>query len=559
MALQELLHELDRQLDGTVRTDITTLDRYSSDASPFRVSPSAVIYPAHHRDLQTLVRFVNRYKALYPDLSLTMRGAGTCRSGGPLNDSFIVDMSQFTSTMKLKGTVLTVEPGVSMQAITDYLAASQRMLGAAPTHHAHCTIGGMIANNSGGAWSYRYGNIVKNVQAMTVILADGSQHSFGPLTKQALKQTIDGGGFIADVYRELRQLLHHYGETIDHLRPRTTKNATGYNLWDIYDETTKTYNFAKLLCGSQGTLGIITSITLQTDALPQHTGNLWLAIEQPKKLTAALSLIQQSKPLGFEGFDDVSLRLGIKYFPRLTSQFGLAALLKKESNQIKKTLLPYRHPFNLLANVCLEGSSPPELANKLNQLQTALQRIGIASCRADEEPTNHFWQQRRGTMQLLQQKMKDTDSLPLLDDMVIEPRFIGQFLPRMQRLLRRYKIPAITAGHIGDGNFHLIPLVELPPEQLADSYEALLRELVTLVADYGGTLAGEHNDGLLRSPWLRASYGELAFELFRDTKQIFDPMNIFNPHKKTDASLADSQRYLAAARGTDQLIIVKNS
>ena len=135
-----------------------------------------------------------------------------------------------------------------------------------------------------------------------------------------------------------------------------------------------------------------------------------------------------------------------------------------------------------------------------------------------------------------------------MDDMAVDPRHVPEFLPRVRKIIRKYKLPATIQGHFGDGNFHIIPLLEITNPRDQAKLEPAMRELIPIVLSYGGTMAGEHNDGLIRGPWLRAQFGDHVYELFKQVKELFDPLYIFNPHKKTDASWEYSMDHIRSNR-----------
>jgi len=143
---------------------------------------------------------------------------------------------------------------------------------------------------------------------------------------------------------------------------------------------------------------------------------------------------------------------------------------------------------------------------------------------------------RRYSFQILRSKVKDKHTAPYIDDFVVPPEHLAKFLPQLRKIIRKYKLFATISGHMGDGNFHVIPLMEIEKDSERKKIAPSQREVNNLVLKYGGSLSGEHNDGLVRGPWLEAQFGKSVLGLFKEVKHIFDPENIFNPHKKTDAT-----------------------
>jgi FAD/FMN-containing dehydrogenase len=151
---------------------------------------------------------------------------------------------------------------------------------------------------------------------------------------------------------------------------------------------------------------------------------------------------------------------------------------------------------------------------------------------------------RRESFNLLRKKVKDKHTAPFIDDMVVPPPHLVEFLPQLQAIIKKYKLMATIAGHMGDGNFHVIPLMKIEEQSERDKLAPAMKEVDELILKYGGSLSGEHNDGMIRGPWLTQMYGPQMVDLFKQTKQIFDPQNIFNPHKKTDADWEYSMSHI---------------
>ena len=154
----------------------------------------------------------------------------------------------------------------------------------------------------------------------------------------------------------------------------------------------------------------------------------------------------------------------------------------------------------------------------------------------DEASSRKFWLMRRESFNLLRSKVKDKHTAPFIDDFVVPPARLSEFLPQLQAIIKKYKLLATIAGHLGDGNFHVIPLMKIEDPNERAKLEPAMKEVNTLVLKYGGSLSGEHNDGMIRGPWLEQMYSPSVLGYMRDIKELYDPLNIFNPHKKTNAT-----------------------
>lgn len=538
--MQTLLVELQKIFKGEIHSDKKNKDIYSHDASIYELVPEAVLFPRDSSDIKKLVRFVRDHKHTHPALSITPRSAGTDMSGGAIGNSLVIDMTKhFTKIHSATSTSLHTQPGVFMRDIDPILSAHNAMLGCVPASRAINTIGGMVGNNSAGEQSLRYGNTDKSVRELTVVLADGNEYTFKPITKKELAVKIEQNDFEGNLYKQVYNLIEANYDLTKNARPRTSKNSMGYNLWSVWDRETGIFDLTQLFTGSQGTLGIITDIKIKAVPKAKHSGLLLAYLTNLTHLGEIIPLVTSHKPATFEGFDDITFSLGIKYFQMFRKQLGTKEWLKQQTMLLSSVLKFKGHLPNIVLMIEFEGDTYQEVNDKIIAMQQALHDHHI-SIRTDiegnEELSKPFWEIRRASLTLLRQRVKDKYASCFMDDLAVQPQYVAEFFPKIRKIIRKYKLPATIAGHFGDGNFHIIPLMDItdPAEQI--KLEPAMRELVPIVLQYGGTLAGEHNDGMVRGPWLPAMFGDEMYDLFRDTKEIFDPHYMFNPHKKTDAN-----------------------
>ena len=192
-----------------------------------------------------------------------------------------------------------------------------------------------------------------------------------------------------------------------------------------------------------------------------------------------------------------------------------------------------------------DGQTKGEVLDKISILHDDLKSFKLKmDIEADEASSAPFWKIRRAALSLLKNQVHGRYASPFIDDMAVAPRYLPEFIPQLRKVIRKYKLPATIQGHFGDGNFHVIPLMDIAGSKDRAKLEPVMRELIPIVLKYGGTMAGEHNDGMVRGPWLPAMFGQDVYEVFKATKEIFDPQYIFNPHKKTDASWEYSMSHL---------------
>jgi FAD/FMN-containing dehydrogenase len=536
--MDELLSQLRAIFKGDISTDSVKRAEYSHDASIYELTPEAVLSPKNSKDIEQLVRFINKHKKLHPSLSVTPRSAGTDMSGGAIGNSLLLDMTKYFSNIEgVSGNLLKTQPGVYMRDIDPLLASDQLMLGCVPASRAICTIGGMVANNSGGEQSLRYGNTDRWVRELKVVLADGNEYTIKPLTKKQLDQKLKQKTFESHIYRQVYEMIEAHYDLIKNARPHVNKNSMGYNLWNVWDRGTGIFDMTYLFSGSQGTLGVITDVTIEAVPKAAHTGLLLAYLPSLKQLGHIIPHVMKHEPSAFEGFDDITFNLGVKYFSTFKKQLGTREWLRQQVSLLGSVAKFRGHLPNVLLMIEFEGKTKAEVYRKILKLHDDLAQFNIRmDVEGDEQSSAPFWEIRRASLALLRNRIKDKYASPFIDDMTVQTKHLVEFLPRLRKVIRKYKLPATLAGHFGDGNFHVIPLMDITSEKEQRKLEPVMRELIPIVLQYGGTMAGEHNDGMVRGPWLPAVFGQEMYDLFKQTKEIFDPNYIFNPHKKTDAS-----------------------
>ncbi len=408
----------------------------------------------------------------------------------------------------------------------------------------------MVGNNAGGEQSLRYGNADRSVRSLDVVLADGNEYTIAPLTKKQLDQKMAQKTYEGRLYKQVYELIEAHYDLIKNARPKVNKNSMGYNLWGVWDRGTGIFDMTQLFSGSQGTLGVITDIKIQAYKKPAHSGLLLAYLTSPKHLGDIIPAVMKHNPATFEGFDDITFGLGVKFFSMFRKQLGTKEWLRQQARLMPAAAKFKGHLPNILLMVEFEGESKEEVYQKISKLHDVLKPFKLRmDIEGDESESAPYWEIRRASLSLLRNRVKDKYASPFIDDMTVQPKYLPEFLPKVRKVIRKYKLPATLAGHFGDGNFHIIPLMDIENEADQAKLEPVMRELIPIVLQYKGTMAGEHNDGMVRGPWLPAVFGDEMYQLFKHTKEIFDPTYIFNPHKKTDASWDYSMNHIRSHNG----------
>lgn len=526
-----------RGFSGEMLDDATSKELYSHDASLFEIIPQLIVCPKNSADVQLLIKLTAEFKQRMSDLSLTARSAGTDMSGGAVNDSIIVDFNKhFTNIESVGPDEGHAQPGVFYRDFEKETIKHKAIMPSYPASRDLCTIGGMVANNSGGEKSLEYGKTKDFVNELRVVFADGNEYTVKPLTKQQLVAKMSQGDYEGSLYKRLFDLIEKNYDAIEAARPNVSKNSMGYNLWDVWDPKKGIFDLTKLIVGSQGTLGFVTDIKFRLVPTRPYTGLLVCFMKDIAPLGEVINKVLTHKPATFESFDDATLYLSIRFLPSFRKYLGNWGLIKLMFSLIPDGAMLLRGIPKLILMVEFNGNSQQEVDDKINALHEDLRPYKMAMERDETAAKSQkFWIMRRQSFNLLRSKVKDKHTAPFIDDLVVNPEHLTEFLPRLRAIIKKYQLNATIAGHMGDGNFHIIPLMKLEDQKEKEKILPAMEEVDDLVLHYKGSLSGEHNDGLIRGPWLEEQFGKEVLGFFREAKEIFDPENIFNPHKKSDA------------------------
>lgn len=532
--------------DDLLSTDEETRKAYSRDASLFEIPPKAVAFPKDAREMGELVRYATDH--VKEGVSLTCRSGGTDMTGGPLGESVVVDMARHFCHVKEVGDGWAVaEPGVFYRDFEKETLKKGMILPSYPASRELCTLGGMVANNAGGERTLQYGKTDRYVKALKAVLADGNEYILKPLSAKELEDKKKLQTFEGEIYRKTHTLLQEQYDAIQKARPAVSKNSAGYALWDVWDKERGVFDLTKLFLGSQGTLGIVTEITFCLVEPKKHRSMLVVFLNDLRLLGEVISRVVREKPESFESYDDHTLKIAVRFFPdfakllRVKNLLSLAWQFFPEIWMMASGGIP-----KLILMAEFTGDSFKEAVEKARKAKDSLKefRLPVRLASSRQEAQKYF-AIRRESFNLLRHHVRGMRTAPFIDDVIVRPEKLPEFLPRLQALLNGYpRLIYTIAGHMGDGNFHIIPLVDPKDPNLSKTIEELSRKVYDLVLEYKGSITAEHNDGLIRTPFLEQMYGKEITALFKQVKDIFDPLSIFNPKKKVDGTLSYAMSHL---------------
>lgn len=528
--------------------DTETLQKYSRDASVFSVTPSLVAFPKNADEISSIVRAAKRAKADGENISITARSAGTDMSGGSLTNSVMLDVTKYMNRIEEvsgeKGArtgYIICEPGAYYRDVEKETLAKGLLFPSFPASKDLCAIGGIVSNNSGGELTLSYGKTDKYVRELDVVLSDGSKAIVRPLSMEELAEKEAQQDVEGHMYRDIHALIEKNYDEIEKARPKVSKNSAGYNLWDVLDKKNGVFDLTKLLVGSQGTLALITRATLGLVKLPPKRSLLVMFVSDLHFLPELVHTVLAHKPESFESYDDKTFHLAVRFLPALIGNLGLLKSIRLGFSFLPELFMVATGgvpKLVLLAEFADENEErAQQTANAV--LREVVQHFPIkARVATSEADAEKYWTIRRQSFALLR-KYRKLRATPFIDDFVVPPDSYPTFLPELNDILDDYDIIYTIAGHIGNGNFHIIPLMDLKKKRDRTAIVELSNKVYRLVTKYKGSITGEHNDGIIRTPYLPFMFSPRMIELFEEVKHIFDPQHIFNPGKKVGGTIKD--------------------
>jgi FAD/FMN-containing dehydrogenase len=470
---------------------------FSEHSGILRAVPSAVAVPEDADDVAAIVRW-----AAENGLALVPRSAGTGMPGGNIGPGVAIDlMTHFRRIEPVDAERRTVrlQPGATLAEVNAAAAAHGLHFPPDPSSGARAAFGGLIANNSAGSHTVRYGATRRWIESVDVVLADGSRAT-------ATRGTLPDAPRLREILARVDALLAEHRETIDRDWPRVRKNSSGYALREYLESG----DAVDLLVGSEGTLALVTAATARLDRIRPHRGLALLEFTDLAAAGAAVHRILELDPATCEMIDRTFIDLvrGSGEDPGYPLREGLEAILFVE----------------------MEGDSRGQVADELARVERAM--TGVAdrvSLAVDEEQQERFWHVRHAASPLIARMAGQRVSMQFIEDGVVPVDRLADYIRLLRATLARHGLPAVIFGHAGDGNLHVNPLVDVTRPGWREDAEAVVYEVAEGVAALGGTMAGEHGDGRLRAPLLRTIWGDEIADVFRAVKEIFDPAGMLNP------------------------------
>ena len=494
---QEIADEISALIKGDCFSDIFTRVAFSTDASIYQIVPQCIVAPKNTDDVAAVVKY-----AYQNNIPVVARGAGSGLGGESLTSGIMLDTTRYMNKIistNPDGSTVYCEVGVVLDDLNKHLAKMDRKIGPDPSSGNRAVIGGVVANNSTGAHSLRYGYIAEYVEKIKAVLADGTIAEF--MNDVAPAEVISKDCF---------ELLNKNAKLIAKVQPQTKRNHSGYNIADVLHNGR--IDMAKLLAGSEGTLAVFTEVTLRTVDVPKVTAVIQFEFDSLDKMARAVPSIVDSGAAACELMGQDLIRIARDAFEQyhdILNPDSVASLLVEHSGdseeeveqKIKETVLR-------VGNLCFDRKIV---------FDPAVQKR-LFKCRKDAVP-------------LLSRKKGLKQPIPFIEDVSVDNRKLAEYLAGLQKIGEKYKVDMVYYGHAGDGEIHVRPYLDLSDPADVKKMTEIAQEVFTLALSLGGSLSGEHADGLIHAAFMKMHFGREYCDILKRLKRIFDPKNILNPGK----------------------------
>lgn len=515
---QRVANSIAKLIKGDVLWDDWQRVMYATDASSYEILPLCVVIPRTAEDVTNVVRFAHEQ-----GIAVTPRGGGSGLVGGALGSGIVFDFSKYMNKIiTIDDESITCEPGIFRDNLESAVEKKGLTLPVNPSSSAYCSIGGMIGANASGAHSLKYGHTIDYLESVDLVLYDGTLVSLQEvnLDSEDWKELRVKGNsnHRSRIYNELFDLVSKNNETIKRSMPKVSKNSAGYRLDLAVDEEKRIFSPAKVVCGSEGTFGIVVRARFRLIKKPKKRGFLILHYDSFKSMGDAIPSITKHRPSATELMDKSVIDAASVLNPQVKD-------LNKGDKQIALIV-----EFN--------GDDQDEITRQLKNLQEEIsnENKNESEIITDQKEIERIWNLREeslGFAYKVREGERRTEGL--VEDTVVPPEKLGKYLGELMRIYKEMGLKQMSWGHVSEGNIHSRPFLNYKSAEDLKKAKELADKVYSLVGSYNGSSTGEHSDGILRAPYIKTIYNEEMIEIFKNAKRIFDPSGLMNPRKKVDS------------------------
>lgn len=524
------LEALRNTLEGDLHTGLAVRLMYATDASAYREMPVGVCRPANEEDIIRVVSFCREHH-----LTVIPRAAGTSLAGQVVGNGLVVDISRYMTSILEVDTDerrVRVQPGVIPDELNLQLSADGLFFSPETSTSNRCMIGGMIGNNSSGLHSLVYGTTREHLHSVRMVLSDGSVAEFGELDRDGFAKKCALDNLEGRIYRNIRDImqdpLNVEAIAAEFPDPGVVRRNTGYALDELAETKWfsgekgrySTFNFCRLIAGSEGTLGMITEATLQLDPLPPPVKAL-----VPVHVDSVMEAIRGNL-------------IALEFAPAAVELMDRTILDLTEGNitQRKNRFFVKGRPGAILI-VEFVGYSMQEIRDKSIAMEAAFRKAGIGYHfpLITGENISMVWALRKAGLGVLSKMKGEAKPVSVIEDTSVMPSKLEEYISEFNLLLEKYQLDCVYHAHISVGELHLRPVLNLKDPKDVNIFQKIARETAQLVKKYGGSLSGEHGDGRLRGEFIPLMIGDRNFGLLKSVKHAWDPHGVFNKGKIIDS------------------------
>lgn len=507
-AKRAIAADLRRLLGGEkVKDDAATIRAYAVDASVYRIAPRAVVMAEDETDIAAVMSYASRNH-----VPLTARAAGTNLTGSAIGSGIILDVSRLNRVLEVnrEDKWVRVQPGIVYAELNKQLLKHGLLFGPDPSSGDMCKLGGMLANNSSGPHTLRYGSVKDNVRSLRVCLESGwldaAEYALGG---SDLAQVLANHSALGSVLA----LVRDHCDLIRMKRPTVTKNSSGYNLFGLLDGMDRhVFDLPRLFVGSEGTLGIISEATLTLVDCPRASATLLIYFHRLESVGDAVVDLLTLSPSALEVMDHNTLDLIGRDRYRIPQETAALLLVELDGDDRKQVA---------------------ELAARAVAVCRRHRLAGEPAVAFEPEERDALWKARKALYPTLYRYDRRRKPINYVDDVVVRAERLGELIRYLEEFFGQRRIPVAIFGHIGNGNAHVLPLLDVNDTEdfarMVESYHAIHDMVLTR---FDGSICGEHGDGRVRAELVRRMFGDELYHLFVQVKQSLDPANVLNPGVK---------------------------
>jgi FAD/FMN-containing dehydrogenase/Fe-S oxidoreductase len=522
---QEIAKELSPLISGECFADIFTRVAFSTDASIYQIIPLCIVAPKNADDVVAVTRYAHQNS-----IPIAARGAGSGLAGESLSSGIVLDMPRYMNrivNISSDGSTVTCQSGVVLDEVNNYLAKFGKKIGPDPSSGNRAVIGGIVANNSTGARSLRYGYIAEYVEKIKAVFADSTliefTNNFNPSERP--------DSAIAKISQECFKLLSSNASVIKKAQPKTKRNRSGYNIADVVHPVRDTrkadgrqgqpvsngvhdnrIDMAKLLAGSEGTLAVFTEVTLRTVDVPDVSAVVQLEFDSLEKMAIAVPLIVDSGADACELMGKELIKIAREAFEQyrdILNPVSAASLLVEHTGQtVREVQQKIEKTISAVGGFCFD---------KTIVFDPILQK--------------RLWKCRKDAVPLLSRQKGLKQPIPFIEDVSVDNTKLAEYVKGLKEIGDKFKVDMTYYGHAGDGELHIRPYLDLSDPVDVDKMTDIANEVFSFAWSLGGSISGEHADGLVRAAFIKKQFGNEYYEILKQVKKIFDPSNILNPGK----------------------------